>query len=176
MADVLELSRAIDEATASVGRLAHEAKVLYGEAVRKGEGLKEEDLPERLRRRLMPEGYEWPRFEDGEPVRFGDEFVRACHESSVGAITLRRKFGRQWFYLNAYEFKPGERVKRLTATGAGEPEPDSWEKWRKEATFVSDKYCLARGIDYDGPIDAIDKKAEDLERRAKALAGQGEVS
>ena len=25
-----------------------------------------------LDRRLMPEGYEWPRFEDGEPVRIGD--------------------------------------------------------------------------------------------------------
>lgn len=31
------------------------------------------DLPPHLRGRLMPEGYEWPRFEDGEPVRLGDE-------------------------------------------------------------------------------------------------------
>ena len=27
---------------------------------------------EELKKRLMPEGLEWPRFEDGEPVRFGD--------------------------------------------------------------------------------------------------------
>ena len=34
------------------------------------------DMPEviwtELRRRLVPDGMEWPRFEDGEPVRFGD--------------------------------------------------------------------------------------------------------
>ena len=28
-----------------------------------------------MRRRLMPEGMEWPRFETGEPVRIGDEFT-----------------------------------------------------------------------------------------------------
>lgn len=28
-----------------------------------------------MRRRLMPEGMEWPRFETGEPVRLGDEFA-----------------------------------------------------------------------------------------------------
>ena len=28
-----------------------------------------------IRKRLMPEGMEWPRFEDGEPVRVGDEFA-----------------------------------------------------------------------------------------------------
>lgn len=28
-----------------------------------------------MRLRLMPEGMEWPRFEDGEPVRVGDEFM-----------------------------------------------------------------------------------------------------
>lgn len=40
-------------------------------------GMIEEALPEELRRRLMPEGMEWPRFEDGEPVRLGDIFCDA---------------------------------------------------------------------------------------------------
>ena len=34
-----------------------------------------ENLADALDRRLMPEGYEWPRFEDGEPVRIGDKFI-----------------------------------------------------------------------------------------------------
>lgn len=34
-----------------------------------------ESVKERLSRRLMPEGVEWPSFEDGSPVRFGDEFA-----------------------------------------------------------------------------------------------------
>ena len=33
-----------------------------------------------LRKRAMPEGYEWPRFEDGEPVRIGDVAVLANNE------------------------------------------------------------------------------------------------
>ena len=28
-----------------------------------------------VEKRLMPEGMEWPRFEDGEPVKYGDEFA-----------------------------------------------------------------------------------------------------
>ena len=34
-----------------------------------------DDFEEEISKRLMPAGYEWPRFEDGEPVRFGDEFA-----------------------------------------------------------------------------------------------------
>ena len=32
-----------------------------------------------LRRRAMPEGMEWPKFEDGEPVRIGDEFAERIY-------------------------------------------------------------------------------------------------
>lgn len=35
---------------------------------------------EEVRKRLMPEGMEWPRFEDGEPVRIGDEVVDEAEE------------------------------------------------------------------------------------------------
>lgn len=34
-----------------------------------------ENLADALDRRLMPEGMEWPRFEDGEPVHIEDEVV-----------------------------------------------------------------------------------------------------
>ena len=39
---------------------------------------------ESMRDRLMPEGMEWPRFEDGEPVRIGDAIAQP-----LGAITVR---------------------------------------------------------------------------------------
>ena len=35
-------------------------------------GASDEELVEKVGKRLMPEGMEWPRFETGEPVRFGD--------------------------------------------------------------------------------------------------------
>lgn len=45
-----------------------------------------------LRRRAMPEGYEWPRFEDGEPVRVGDKFPERIygHECTATAIGFNR--------------------------------------------------------------------------------------
>lgn len=39
-----------------------------------------EDVMDELSKRLMPEGYEWPRFEDGEPVRVRDVAVLADNE------------------------------------------------------------------------------------------------
>lgn len=33
------------------------------------------DAFEELEARALPEGYEWPRYKDGEPVRIGDEFM-----------------------------------------------------------------------------------------------------
>ena len=41
------------------------------------------DVMAELRKRLMPEGMEWPRFEDNEPVRIGDEV-----ELLTGCITV----------------------------------------------------------------------------------------
>ena len=41
--------------------------------------VKHDELMRELRARLMPEGMEWPRFEDGEPVRIGDEFVEQIY-------------------------------------------------------------------------------------------------
>ena len=37
-------------------------------------------IDEAMNRRLMPEGMEWPRFEDGEPVRIGDEVTVIVHD------------------------------------------------------------------------------------------------
>ena len=68
-----------------------------------------------MRPRLMPEGMEWlveawPRFEDGEPVRFEDEWcLRTGGTTKVGQVVLATDWS---FALNASWYEPGERVKR----------------------------------------------------------------
>ncbi|HIR42809.1 MAG TPA: hypothetical protein IAB86_05410 [Candidatus Aphodovivens avicola] len=50
----------------------------------------DEELVEKVGKRLMPEGMEWPCYEDGEPVRIGDEFECWCGEThTVGSVTIR---------------------------------------------------------------------------------------
>ena len=68
-----------------------------------------DEVERRLLARLMPEGMEWPRFEDGEPVRFGDEWGLGTGGTAiVGSVTLRDDS----FALNASWYDMGERVKR----------------------------------------------------------------
>ena len=69
-----------------------------------------------ISRRLMPEGMEWPRFEDGEPVRIGDEFM-----GNDGKTYTVKQVQLMGCYFSLYDFcdqKPqlnadyGERVER----------------------------------------------------------------
>lgn len=60
---------------------------------------------ESLESRLMPEGMMWPRFEDGEPVKVGDEFERHGETVRIVAIHyaasscyLNEAGGRQYYY------------------------------------------------------------------------------
>ena len=129
--------------------------------------LTEDDLPERLRARLMPEGMEWPRFEDGEPVRFGDAFAdHAGTERKVSAVTL---YGDSSFDLvdtrnGRTAYGVCERVRRPEPPATPSQEcrdgdvPDSWERLEEDA----------RDVDYYGRKGGACAK---LVRRAKALAG-----
>lgn len=73
-----------------------------------------------LRKRAMPEGMEWPLYEDGEPVRLGDEFECWCGKThTVESVTIRE--GRSalnaskphMFVVSDGPFTAhGERVKR----------------------------------------------------------------
>lgn len=76
-----------------------------------------------ISRRLMPEGMEWPVFEDGKPVRVGDEVVDEAEELvfRVSEIAFSDGYGTCLRYEdqrdgNSYNFidglEPGERVKR----------------------------------------------------------------
>lgn len=83
-----------------------------------------DELLDALDRRLMPEGYEWPRYESGEPLRYEDRYVCDGREREVwhvdfdscGEPTILNKDGTR--------FHPdkGERVKRPAVLAAdGEP-------------------------------------------------------
>ena len=47
-------------------------------------------------RRLMPEGMEWPKFEDGEPVRLGDAFSYGDETFYVDSVQLLRREFHLW--------------------------------------------------------------------------------
>lgn len=51
---------------------------------------------EAMRPRLMPEGMEWPFFEDGEPVRIGDEYADTFGANTVATI----EFGDGYSAIN----------------------------------------------------------------------------
>lgn len=74
-----------------------------------------------MRRRLMPEGMEWPRFETGEPVKLGDEFENAKGNASVLKRIMIKDTGKEFggeivWSLNrgetAVEILQGGRIKR----------------------------------------------------------------
>ena len=135
----------------------------------------------------MPEGMEWPKFDDGEPVRFGDRIrIPFDFEGGVKGIEILAD-GRYKLRDGMYEdsasitYLKSERVRHpeppaTPSLGCHDTvAPDSWERWRDDAMLVAYDYCDQCGIDYDHDSDAEAKQAEDLERRAKALVGQGKV-
>ena len=76
--------------------------------------------------RLMPKGCKWPRFDDGEPVRFGDVGLvvhgkrRKCYGvkfTNAGFTFVLDDMGRAWWGNDCWpledpEIDPGKRVKR----------------------------------------------------------------
>lgn len=143
-----------------------------------------DSIIEAIDRRLMPPGMEWPRYDTGEPVYFGDEVAR---DDGVGAIVDKIVFyGDQWRLFDRYGceinedmMEPGERVKH----------PDSWEWLRYDCSLSDVDYCAKYGL-LDPSCDAAEgegstrhcadcgctcgeKMALDLVRRAELLAERG---
>lgn len=81
-----------------------------------------------LRKRAMPEGMEWPRYEDDEPVSIGDEVDFGGEGGAASSVELQDD---GHFVIHACDgagdyshrnFRPGERVKRPSVLAAdGEP-------------------------------------------------------
>ena len=57
-----------------------------------GDTADRDEVESRLLARLMPEGYEWPRYEDGEQVRIGDEFAERIYGNpcKVGHFAINK--------------------------------------------------------------------------------------
>ena len=142
------------------------------------------DLVADVEKRLMPEGVEWPRFSDGEPVRIGDEVLgkhgepmavtRVCFvEGGCYFNESHRKDGRRrgrgWRYV------AGERVKR--------PKPaDTQERIDADAGKTPCEYFGRKGrpcfdgdgcpsLEMDGSCGAA--KTRDLLRRQRELYAKG---
>ena len=68
--------RQIDESHAALRRRNERIAELERERDELREMVRQlNDQTDEMEKRLMPEGMEWPRFEDGEPVRVGDKFA-----------------------------------------------------------------------------------------------------
>ena len=87
------------------------------------------DMNEALSLRLMPDGMEWPAFEDGEPIRIGDEVVcdGRCSPAAVDFIELNgsgfKLYSKSGHLIAGADLLYGNRVKRhapkvLDADGA----------------------------------------------------------
>ncbi len=154
------------------------------------------DVADALRSRLMPGGYEWPRFEDGEPVKSGDDIYATWYDRETSMQVDAIAFTAKGIELHdstrdmPMEYGYGERVKRpqsevksphcspippnapklseLAGTCEDPDEKaDSWEKLEKDIELFGRYYA---GTD----PDENDREAEALVRRARALAGEGE--
>lgn len=135
-------------------------------------------IGEALDRRLMPEGYEWPRFEDGEPVRFLDDFERDGDESGVGVVTMCPDGS---FALNFRAYSKGERVRRpapkvLDADGVEIRVGDTvWTDYGDgpwTVTSITADYAQhVRGESYE--LGSLDMPPSTLTHRAPVFAADG---
>lgn len=130
--------------------------------------------------RQLPEGVEWPRFEDGELVGFGDAYEKASGTTGVVTSMHLRQYGGVPTWVigkggGKVCVRPGERVKRA------EPE-DTQEKIDADA---EKHYCdyfghdggrctegvICRAYKSDEPCKAL--MVRDLLRRQRELCERG---
>lgn len=82
-----------------------------------------DEFEEEISKRLMPEGMEWPRFEDNAPVKFGDMALIDGDADMVEAVQIWIH-GKPVIYGDngSQQLEKGERVKRPAVLAAdGEP-------------------------------------------------------
>ena len=93
-----------------------------------------DEVERRLLARLMPEGYEWPRYESGEPLRYEDRYVYDGREREVWHVDFDSYGEPTILNKDGTRFHPdkGERVKRPAPKV---PDADGVETRVKETVF-----------------------------------------
>ena len=111
-----------------------------------------------------------PLFEDGTPVKVGDEFALrggVCNEVSVFYV-----YDDGSFAINNFRYDQDQRVKRPV-------KPDSWEQLEYDIDKTDCVYFgMGKAKSCEGckafehsELTCAEKKSKDIIRRAKALAG-----
>ena len=144
----------------------------------------EQEAIQELEKRLMPKSYEWPRFEDGEQVRVGDEadFGSAC--GAVNSVELQKGGyfivhicdGAEDHYHSQYF--PGERVKRPASKVL---DADGVEIRVGDKLYDTETGCarIVRAINASGTVEFEGHKncgwnTKFFTHRAPVLAADGE--
>lgn len=129
------------------------------------------------RERALPQGVEWPRFDDGEPVRVGDAF--AGFDGNERAV-YRIVFGDGFVRIEsedgaAIAIGYGERAKRPADTqeridsDALKPGIDYWGCRGVDCSLCSGMVGGEKPWERYGTIDCDDAKTLDLLRRQREL-------
>ena len=104
--------------------------------------------------RQLPEGVEWPRFEDGELVEIGDAYEKASGTTGVVTSMHLRQYGGvpTWVIGKGGKVcvRPGERVKR--------PEADTQEKIDADVMRADYKYWDCTGFECSDCPEEVDGK------------------
>ena len=137
------------------------------------------DILKELEKRIMPEGYEWPRYESGELLRYRDRYISDGSECEVWHIDFD-SYGEATI-LNSdcskCSLEKGERVKRPTVlAGDGEPLEVGQTVWRDDGEMLEVLYLRPDGlVDCCGEIERPERLTherpdswERLERDANA--------
>lgn len=121
-----------------------------------------DEVERRLLARLMPEGIEWPRYESGESVGFGDDVSRHGEDFEANVIALYRDGS---FSLNFWAYSKGERVKRPAVPASdGEPLEVGQTVWDVISGIEFTVIGLPRSVEYqavklrldDGAVTGLD--------------------
>ena len=146
-----------------------------------------------MRRRLMPAGMEWPRFEDGEPVRLGEHWQQEDYDESITRIDSIEfaedgvRFENE--YADAF-YRYGERVKRpapkvLDADGVEIREGDEvWPKYPSDRDDEQVVRAIVLTLLGDGQVEVESEypngekfheyvQTDRLTHRAPVLAADG---
>lgn len=148
----------------------------------------EGELSPEMRARLMPEGMDWPRFEDGEPVRMGDEVVSRDDDGSpmtmrVGIVRISggsvRLYDNNGFRITG-EGGDGPLRRPAPADADSSDTEDSWGRLWDDVSGNACGYFVGHNVRCadcpagDSPDDCGVLMARDIVRRARALAGEGD--